>query len=332
MSFKPFLSLLINTNMESQSFSTKPTDPRGPWDVAIIGSGPAGLTAAIYMTRGAASTIVFGGENWGGQLMLTTQIDNFPSQPGIMGPDLMQKMRDHAIGFGAEFVQKSVGEINTGKYPFELKVDDQIYLAKSIIIATGAETKWLAAPGLSKLIGRGISSCAPCDAPFFKGKKVAVVGGGDSAMEEASVLTKYASEVIIIHRRDQFRASKAMQSKILSNSNVKVLWNSEVKEVVGTEKVEKVILENNQTHEKSELTLDGLFVAIGHTPCSMIFQGKINLDDKGYVIAHDRTKTSVPGIFVAGDVADFHYKQAITAAGFGCMAGMDTLNYLQDKK
>jgi thioredoxin reductase (NADPH) len=302
------------------------------YDVAIIGSGPAALTAAIYTSRGAASTVILGGESWGGQLMLTTQIDNFPSQKGLLGPELMQKMRDHSTSFGAEFVQKNAESIDTTTSPFKIIAGGVEYLAKSIIIATGAETKWLDVPGLSKLIGRGISSCAPCDAPFFKGKKVAVVGGGDSAMEEAMVLTKYASEVTIIHRREEFRASKAMQAKVLGSPNIKVLWNTEVQEVVGAEKVEKVILKNSQTNETSDLLIDGLFVAIGHTPMSMIFRGKIEIDDKGYIIPKDRTKTSVPGIFVGGDVSDFHYKQAITAAGFGCMAAMDTLNYLQDKK
>lgn len=302
------------------------------YDVAVIGSGPSGLTSAIYTTRGAASTVIFGGESWGGQLMLTTQVDNFPSQPGILGPDLMQKMRDHATLFGAEFVQKSVESVDTSTNPFKIVAGEVTYLAKSIIVATGAETKWLDVPGLSKLIGRGVSSCAPCDAPFFKGKKVAVVGGGDSAMEEVLVLTKHASEVTIIHRRDEFRASKVMQAKVLGNPGVKVLWNTEVSEVVGEAKLEKIILQNNQTHESSELVVDGLFIAIGHTPMSAVFQGKIEIDDKGYIIARDRTKTSVPGIFVAGDVSDFHYKQAITAAGFGCMAAMDCLSYLQDKK
>ena len=315
--------------MESQIFSTKPKDPKGVWDVAIIGSGPAGLTAAIYTTRGASSTIIFGGEVWGGQLMLTTQVDNFPSQPGVMGPDLIQKMKDHAISFGAEFNQKNVESIDTSATPFKITAGGTEYFAKAVIIATGAETKWLNVPGLSKLIGRGVSSCAPCDAPFFKNKKVAVVGGGDSAMEEALVLTKYASEVTVIHRRDAFRASKAMQQKVLTDPKIKVLWNTEVTEVVGTEKLEKIVLENNQSGKSSDLVVDGLFVAIGHTPSSMVFQGKIELDDKGYVIAYDRTKTSVTGIFVAGDVEDFHYKQAITAAGFGCMAAIDCLNYLQ---
>lgn len=317
--------------MEPQIFSTKPTDPKGVWDVAIIGSGPSGLTAAIYTTRGAASTIIFGGEAWGGQLMLTTEVDNFPGFPqGILGPKLMGEMRAQAEKFGAEFVGQNVTSIDTSSVPFKISVGENVYTAKSIIIATGAETKWLDAKGASTLIGRGVSSCAPCDAPFFKNKKVAVVGGGDSAMEEALVLTKYASEVTIIHRRDQFKASAAMQEKVKSDPKIKIIWNSEVVEVVGEQKLEKLILKNNQTNETSDFIVDGLFVAIGHTPSTLIFQGKIKLDAKGYVVAKERTKTSVPGIFVSGDVEDIHYKQAVTAAGFGCMAGMDTLKFLEE--
>ncbi len=298
--------------------------------MAVIGSGPAGLTAAIYTTRGAASTIIFGGEVWGGQLMLTTEVDNFPALPGIMGPDLMVKMREHSQMFGAEFLQKNVESVDTSSFPFKITSGGVEYLAKSIIIATGAETKWLDVPGVSKLIGRGVSSCAPCDAPFFKDKKVAVVGGGDSAMEEALVLSKYAIEVTIIHRREEFKASVAMQEKVRANPKIKILWNTEIQEVIGVEKVEKVILKNNKTNENSEFPLDGLFIAIGHTPSTTVFSGKINLDEKGYVLASDKTKTSVPGIFVAGDVEDHKYKQAITASGFGCMAAMDTLAYLQE--
>lgn len=317
--------------MDQQIFAPKPDSPFGPWDVAIIGSGPAGLTAGIYTTRGASSTIIFGGESWGGQLMLTTNIDNFPSQPEILGPELMGKMREHVQMFGAEFIQKSVTNIDVSTKPFKLTVDGQEYAAKSIIVATGAETKWLDLPNLSKLIGRGVSSCAPCDAPFFKDKKVAVVGGGDSAMEEALVLTKYATEVIIIHRREEFKASKAMQTKVLANPKIKVLWNTEVVGVEGATALEKLVLKNSKTSETSDLLVNGLFIAIGHSPSTLIFNGKIELDEKGYVIAHDRTKTSVEGIFVAGDVEDHNYKQAITAAGFGCMAGMDTLKYLSEK-
>jgi thioredoxin reductase (NADPH) len=311
------------------------------YDTAIIGSGPSGLTAAIYTTRGAASTIIFGGDMWGGQLMLTTQIDNFPSQSGIMGPELMQKMKDQALSFGAEFVPSNVTSIDVSKRPFQLTVNSQQYLARSVIIATGAETKWLDVPGLSKLIGRGISSCAPCDAPFFRNKRVAIVGGGDSAMEEALVLTKYASEVFVIHRRDTFRASVAMQQKVLNDPKIKVMWETEVIEVIGVEKVEKVKIKNNKTNEISELNLDGVFVAIGHTPSTLVFKGKIDLDEKGYVLRNSKLQmtnskfesaTNVPGIFVAGDVHDTTYKQAITAAGFGCMAGMDTLKFLEETK
>lgn len=318
--------------MDHQIFSPKPDNPLGPWDVAIIGSGPAGLTAAIYTTRGASSTILFGGEIWGGQLMLTTNVDNFPSQPGILGPELMGKMREHSVMFGAEFLEKSVTGVDVNKSPFEITVSGQVYTAKSVIISTGARTKWLDIPSLSKLIGRGVSSCAPCDAPFFKDKKVAVVGGGDSAMEEALVLTKYALEVTMIHRRDTFKASVAMQKKVLSDPKIKVLWNTEVVDVVGEQKLEKVLLKNSVNGEQTELVADGLFVAIGHEPETMIFKGKIDLDERGYVVAKDKTKTSVDGIFVAGDVEDHTYKQAITASAFGCMAAMDTLKYLQEKK
>lgn len=318
--------------METQIFAPKPQDPKGPWDVAVIGSGPAGLTAAIYTTRGAASTIIFGGETWGGQLMLTTEVDNFPSQPGVLGQDLMTKMKDHATMFGGEFMGKSVTAIDTTKTPFGITAGGEVYTARSIIIATGAETKWLDAPGISKLIGRGISSCAPCDAPFFKDKKVAVVGGGDSAMEEALVLTKYASEVTIIHRRSEFRASAAMQGKVKSNSKIKILWNTEVVSVRGENKLEGVELKNSTLAQNSTsfLEVDGLFVAIGHRPDSEIFKGQIEMDERGFIIPKDGSKTSVEGVFVSGDVHDHTYKQAITAAGFGCIAGMDALKFLSE--
>lgn len=316
--------------MENQLIASKPSDPKGPWDVAIIGAGPSGLTGAIYTTRGAASTIIFAGETWGGQLMLTTMVDNFPGFPeGILGPDLMEKMRQQALRFGAEFVQKRVEEVNVSVYPFEIKAGGYLYTSKSIIIATGAETIWLDVPGIQKLIGRGVSSCAPCDAPFFKDKKVAVVGGGDSAMEEADVLTKYATEVAIIHRRDSFRASAAMQKKVLENPKVKVLWNTEVVEVLGETKLEKVVVKNNKTGEISNLDFDGLFIAIGHKPGSDIFKGIIEMDERGFIKVGEGSTTNVPGVFVAGDVHDHRYKQAITAAGFGCQAAMDALNWLQ---
>ncbi len=317
--------------MNNELPASKPQEGE-PWDVVIIGSGPASLTAAIYTTRGAASTLILGGEKWGGQLMLTTNVDNFPGFPeGIQGPDLMSAMKKQAERFGATFIEKNVESVDFTKKPFELTASGTIYKATSVIIATGADTIWLDAPGVSQLIGRGVSSCAPCDAPFFKGKKVAVVGGGDSAMEEALVLTKYAQEVSIIHRREEFRASQAMQQKVLANPKIKVIWNSEVQEVKGTQKLEKIILKNNKDNTTSELVVDGLFIAIGHKPQTDVFKGIINIDERGFVV-NDHTKTNIEGVFVAGDVHDAHYKQAVTAAGFGCMAAMDALKYLDETK
>ena len=329
---------------EKQEFAPKPAEGK-PWDVAIIGSGPAALTAAIYTTRGAASTLIIGGESWGGQLMLTTTVDNFPGFPdGIQGPDLMNLIRKQVERFGAEFVQKNVDEVNLEKVPFELVSAGKKYLARTIVIATGADTKWLGVPGEEKLRGRGVSSCAPCDAPFFKGKNVAVVGGGDSAMEEALVLTKYANTVTIIHRRDEFKASAVMQQKIFDKEKedkVKILWNTEIVEFIGEQKLEKIKIKDSKTGEIKEVLMDGVFVAIGHIPATGMFKEKLELDERGYIIRmptehhedvvekkHFHTKTSTQGVFVSGDVHDHVYRQAVTAAGFGCMAGMDALRYL----
>jgi thioredoxin reductase (NADPH) len=309
--------------------------PKGnePWDVVIIGSGPAGLTAAIYTTRGAASTLILAGEKWGGQLMLTTEVDNFPGFPqGIMGPDLMQNMRTQAERFNANIVGESATSFQFDSSPFETTTNKSTYKARSVIVATGADTRWLGVPGESDLIGRGVSSCAPCDAPFFKNKQVAVIGGGDSAMEEALVLAKYATHVTVIHRRSEFRASEAMQAKVLVHPQISVIWNSQVTKINGEAKVEGVTLENVETHETQEVVLDGVFVAIGHDPAVKIFDGLLVLDEKGYIqkVPKDgfSMTTSKPGIFVAGDVHDFHYRQAVTAAGFGCMAGLEALRYL----
>jgi thioredoxin reductase (NADPH) len=314
---------------ENNVFAAKPNKGEA-WDVIIIGSGPAALTAAIYTTRGAASTLIIGGEKWGGQLMLTTTVDNFPGFPeGIQGPDLIQKMRKQAERFGSEFLEKNVEAVDFDKKPFEVLTEGVKYLAKSIIIATGADTKWLGVPGEKEFIGRGVSSCAPCDAPFFKDKNVAVVGGGDSAMEEALTLTKYASKVTLIHRRDEFRASAAMQKKVLGNSKIKVLWNTEVVKVEGGRSVENLLLKNNQSGEESKFPVDGVFVAIGHVPATQMFAGHIETDEKGYVVTKEGARTNIEeGVFVAGDVHDWHYRQAITAAGFGCMAGIEVLKYL----
>ena len=317
------------------TFTEKPKEGF-PWDTAIIGSGPAGLTSAIYTTRGAASTVILAGENWGGQLMLTTDVDNFPGFPnGIKGPELMNAMRAQAERFGAEFVQENVVEVDFNKDPKELKTTGgKTFLAKTIIITTGAETKWLGIPGEETFRGRGVSSCAPCDAPFFKNKQVIVVGGGDAAMEEALVLTKYASEVTIVHRRKEFKASAAMQSRVFGEEKtgkIKLLWNKEIIEFVGNNTLEKVILKDTENGQTSDMKIDGVFVAIGHTPSTSVYKG-IDLDEKGYVKKDEdggfHTLTNVKGVFTAGDVHDFHYRQAITAAGLGCMAGMDTLKYL----
>ncbi|MBI4033336.1 MAG: thioredoxin-disulfide reductase [Candidatus Blackburnbacteria bacterium] len=329
-----------------------------PFDVIIIGSGPAGLTAAIYTTRAALSTLIIGGTSWGGQLMLTTEVENYPGFRSILGPELMQKMRGHATSFGAEFVQQDAQAVDFRKKPFTVKADGKSYQSRSVIIATGAQTQWLGLPSEQKLIGRGVSSCAPCDAPFFRGKSVIVVGGGDSAMEEANVLTRYATAVTIIHRRDQFRASEAMQQKVLNNPKIKVLWNSEVAEILGDERVTGIKIKNNKTNEISEIPIDGIFVAIGHTPATKLYEGQIELDQKGYVKRMENgkagtplregvkmenekgevigsrypTMSSVEGVFVSGDVHDYDYRQAVTAAGYGCQAAMDLEKWLEEAK
>lgn len=301
------------------------------WDVAIIGSGPAGLTAGIYTTRGALSTIIVGGSSWGGQLMLTSQVDNFPGFPeGIMGPALMEKMKAQAIRFGAKFIQDDVTAVDFSSRPFRLTAHRSLFTARSVIIATGAETKWLGVKGEKELIGKGISSCAPCDAPFFKDKYVIVVGGGDSAMEEALVLTKFATKVTIIHRKSEFRASKVMQEKVFANKKIDIVWNSEVVEVKGTNKIEEIIIKNIKTEKTKNIKLDGLFVAIGHNPTSSLFKGIIDLDEKGYIVPKVGSKTNIDGIFVSGDIHDHIYKQAITAAGYGCQAALDTLAFLSE--
>lgn len=318
------------------------------YDVAIIGSGPAAFTAAIYTSRGAAKTVILGGSKWGGQLMLTTEVENFPGFPSILGPELMEKMKGHATKFGAVFVPQDVEEVDFAARPFTLRAGGQDYSAHSVIITTGANARWLGLPSEQKYIGRGVSSCAPCDAPFFKDKNVIVVGGGDSAIEEALTLIKYATTVTIIHRRDSLRASKIMQQRALTNPKIKVIWDTVVEEVLGNEKVTGVKLKNVKTNQVSEMPIEGVFVAVGHDPATKLFTGKLQLDEKGYIkiiqnekfkIQNEKgnvignrfsTMTSVEGVFVAGDVHDFHYRQAITAAGFGCQAAMDAVAWLDD--
>lgn len=303
------------------------------FDVIIIGSGPAGLTAGIYATRAALSTLVLAGTSWGGQLMLTTEVDNFPGfEEGIMGPELMEKMRKQAERFGAKMINADVEKVDFTNSPFKIFADGKEYTGRAVIIATGAETKWLGLPSEQKLIGRGVSSCAPCDAPFFKEKKVIVVGGGDSAMEEALVLSKFASAVTIVHRRDSFRASDIMQQKVKADPKISIVWDSTIEEVLGEQKVTGVKLKNLKTNEISEMATDGIFVAIGHNPVTSLFKEVITTDEVGYIVPTDHTHTNVEGVFVAGDVHDHHYRQAITAAGFGCMAAMDCEKWLEGRE
>lgn len=304
------------------------------YDVIIIGSGPAGLTAAIYTTRANLKTLIIAGNRWGGQLMLTTTVENYPGFPdGIQGPDLMMAMRKQAERFGAEVVEEDFVE---GEFapppgePFTVKTASQTYKARSVIIATGADTKWLGVPGEKEKIGRGVSSCAPCDAAFFRDKNVIVVGGGDSAMEEAEVLTKFASHVTIVYRGDTLRASKIMQERVKKNPKIEIIFNIEVVEVLGEMKVEGVKLKNNKTGEITEMPIDGVFVAIGHIPNVSQLKG-IDLDEKGFIKVYNHYKTNTDGVFVAGDVHDAHYKQAITAAGFGCAAALEVEHWLRDK-
>lgn len=300
------------------------------YDVIIIGSGPAGLTAAIYTTRANLKTLIIAGSKWGGQLMLTTLVENYPGFPeGIQGPDLMIAMRKQAEHHGAEIVDSdfTVGEFL--EKPFRVSAGDKSYEGKSVIIATGADTKWLGVPGEKEKIGRGVSSCAPCDAPFFKDKNTIVVGGGDSAMEEALVLTKFANTVTIIHRRDEFRASRIMLERAQQNPKIKFILNSEILEVLGKDKVEGVKIKNNKTNELTEMPVEGIFVAIGHIPNTTVFKG-VELDEHGFVVVNNHTKTNIDGVFVAGDVHDNHYKQAVTAAGFGCMAALEVEKWLQE--
>lgn len=302
--------------------------------VVIIGSGPAGLTAGIYAARAGLSPLIFEGIAPGGQLTTTTEVENFPGFPeGILGPELMERMREQAKRFGARCEFKTVTSCDLSKRPFKLVVDDEEEVfSETIIIATGATAQYLGVPGEDAMIGRGVSACATCDGFFYKGKVVAVVGGGDSALEEARYLTNFASKVYLIHRRNALRASKIMQERVLSNPKIEVIWNTVVDEVLSDDgkKVTGLKIRNVQTSEIKVIPIDGLFVAIGHKPNTEIFKGQIDLDEKGYIILKNNSETNVPGVFAAGDVADPRYKQAITAAGMGCKAAIDCERFLQE--
>jgi len=300
-------------------------------NVIILGSGPAGLTAALYTARANLKPLVVEGQEPGGQLTLTTLVENFPGfRDGIMGPELMEAMKDQAAKFGAEFVTGNATAADLSDNPFRVEVDeDKTYEAKSLIIATGASSRML---GLEKewdFIGRGLSTCATCDGFFFKDKKLAVVGGGDSALEEALFLTKFASSVTIIHRRDELRASKVIQDRAFANEKIDFIWDTVVEDIQGDATVDGLVLRNRKTNESSKFPVDGLFIAIGHIPNTGIFRNQLDMDDMGYITAQNRTNTNIEGVFVAGDVQDQRYRQAVTAAGSGCMAAIDCERWLE---
>ena len=300
-------------------------------DLAIIGSGPAGYTAGIYASRASLKPVLFEGLESGGQLMLTTDVENYPGfDSGIMGPDLMQIFKKQAERFGTEIKTETVNSIKKIDGGFSLESAKETYEFKSVIISSGASAKWLDIKGEKELQGHGVSACATCDGFFFKEKEVIVVGGGDSAMEEALFLTKFATKVYIVHRRDSFRASKIMQDRVLGNDKIEVLWNKEMTEIHGSESVESVSLSDTKDGSSSEVNIDGVFMAIGHTPNVDFLAGLVELDEKGYVKTGftTETSTSVPGVFAAGDVADSIYRQAVTAAGTGCQAAIDAERWL----
>jgi thioredoxin reductase (NADPH) len=302
-------------------------------NVIIIGSGPAGLTAALYSARANLQPLLIEGIEAGGQLMLTTTVENFPGyRDGIMGPDLMAEMRAQAERFGTEIVQGNVTSVDLGSQPMVVKTSDHEYQSKTIIIATGASSRLLGLPSERALMGHGVSTCATCDGYFFRGQEIAVVGGGDSAMEEAIFLTRFASRVTVVHRRSTLRASKIMQDKARANDRIAWQLDSEVEEIRdgGKGEVTAMVVRNNKTSERTEIPVSGVFVAIGHTPNTSLFQGQLELDRNGYVITHDGAKTNVPGVFACGDVQDHIYRQAITAAGSGCMAALDAEHYIDN--
>jgi thioredoxin reductase (NADPH) len=301
-------------------------------NVIIIGSGPAGLTAALYSARANLKPLLIEGLEAGGQLMLTTLVENWPGyRDGIMGPDLIAEMRTQAERFGADIVRGHVERVDLSHRPFTVRTADDAYQSRSLIVATGASARLLGLESERALIGHGVSTCATCDGFFFRGKPIAVIGGGDSAMEEAIFLTKFASKVTVVHRRDTLRASKIMQDKAFANPKIAFEWNSEVEDVrdAGKGEVNALMVRNNNTGELKMLDVEGVFVAIGHTPNTALFQGQLDMDANGYVLTHSGTRTNIPGVFAAGDVQDHIYRQAVTAAGSGCMAAIDAEKYLE---
>lgn len=301
--------------------------------LVIIGSGPAGLTAAIYGARGGLNPLVISGRAAGGQLMLTTDVDDYPGfDMGIQGPDLMIKMRAQAARFNVRFVDEDVESVLFSQKPFTIKTESKELKAESVIIATGAQASWLGLESETRLRGRGVSACAVCDGFFFKGKNIVVVGGGDTAMREAQHLSKIANKLYIVHRRDQFRAQKALVDLVTSKPNIEILFNKVIEEVLGDNMVSGVKLKNTRTNEVSDMPIDAVFVAIGHKPSTDFLKGQIELDEKGYIKVHDEVFTSIEGIFAAGDVSDYRYRQAVTAAGAGTKAIFEVEHYLEKKQ
>ena len=303
------------------------------YDVIIIGSGPAGYTAGIYTSRANLSTLIISGTLPGGQLMTTSEVENYPGFPnGIFGPELMMNMRQQAERFGAVIVDDEVIRVDFKKKPFTITTHAETYTGEATLVCTGASPRKLGIPAEQQFSGRGVSYCATCDGPFFKGENIVVVGGGDTAMEEATFLTKFGKSVRVIHRRDSLRASKILQQKALENPKIEFIWNNVVADIKGNNKISTVLVKDINTGKESAIETGGLFVAIGHEPNTAIFKGQLELDDKGYIVLKQHTKTSVEGVFAAGDVHDHRYRQAVTAAGFGCMAAIDVEKWLSERK
>jgi len=304
------------------------------YNTIIIGSGPAGLTAALYAARAELKPLVIAGIAPGGQLMLTTEVENYPGFPeGIQGPELMQNMRTQAERFGAKIINENVTSVDFAKQPFTIKTDSSEYQGKTVIIATGAEAKWLELPNEQRLRGKGVSACATCDGFFFKGKEVVVIGGGDSAMEEANFLTKFADHVTIVHRREEFKASKIMLKRGQDNPKITFVTNVTVTDVLGQDFVEGIRVRDNKTNEERDIKAQGYFAAIGHVPATKIFaDAGVKVNEKGYIEPQEFTQTNIEGVFVAGDVHDHRYRQAVTAAGEGCKAALDVEKYLASQE